>query len=166
MDRVVNGATMTSATRRTSMARPLTEQEREAFLTEPRVAVLSLPSGNERPPLTFPVWYGYRPGGEITYYTQLTEPKSRKLRLLHEGSSLSLCVQREELPYKYVTVEGTVIDQNETPTAEQKFAIVRRYLPEQDAWAYLDAEMATANVVLFTIRPDRWTGFEFSEDAG
>ena len=149
------------------MPRPLTEQEQEAFLAEPRIAVLSLPSDNERPPLTFPTWYGYQPGGEITYYTHRTEPKSRKLRLLHEGSALSLCVQREEPPYRYVTVEGTVVEENEAPTAEQKFAIVRRYMPEQEAWAYLNAEMeAATNLVLFTVRPDRWTGFDFGEDAG
>jgi nitroimidazol reductase NimA-like FMN-containing flavoprotein (pyridoxamine 5'-phosphate oxidase superfamily) len=129
--------------------------------------VLSLPSDDERPPLAFPVWYGYQPGGQITYYTHRGEPKSRKLRLLHEGSVVSLCVQREELPYKYVTVEGTVVEENETPTAEQMLAIVRRYLPDDDARAYLDGERASgAKLVLFTIRPDRWAGLDFGEDAG
>jgi nitroimidazol reductase NimA-like FMN-containing flavoprotein (pyridoxamine 5'-phosphate oxidase superfamily) len=142
----------------------LTEQEREAFLAEPRVAVLSLASNDERPPLAFPVWYGYRPGGQITYYTHRTEPKSRKLRLLHEGSVVSLCVQREELPYKYVTVEGTVA---EAPTVDQMVAIVRRYLPEDDARGYVNGEMESGvNLVLFTIRPDRWAGLDFGEDAG
>ncbi|HZA92856.1 MAG TPA: pyridoxamine 5'-phosphate oxidase family protein, partial [Gemmatimonadales bacterium] len=101
------------------MPRPLTELEREAFLADPHIAVLSLPSDDDRPPLAFPIWYGYQPGGEITYYTHRTEPKSRKLRLLHQGTAVSLCVQREELPYKYVTVEGTVVTVNEAPTAEQ-----------------------------------------------
>ena len=149
------------------MPRPLTEQEREAFLAERRIAVLSLPSDDERPPLAFPVWYGYQPGGQITYYTHRTEPKSRKLRLLHEGSVVSLCVQREELPYKYVTVEGTVVEENEAPTVEQMLAIVRRYLPEDDARAYVNGEMESGvNLVLFTIRPDRWAGLDFGEDAG
>lgn len=149
------------------MPRPLTEQEREAFLTESRVAVLSLPSNDERPPLAFPVWYGYQPGGEITYYTHRTEPKSRKLRLLHEGSVVSLCMQREELPYKYVTVEETVVEENEAPTVDQMVAIVRRYLPEDDARAYVNGEMESGvNLVLFTIRPDRWAGLDFGEDAG
>ena len=149
------------------MPRPLTEQEREAFLTEPCIAVLSLPSNDERPPLAFPVWYGYQPGGEITYYTHRTEPKSCKLRLLHEGSVVSLCMQREELPYKYVTVEGTVVEENEAPTVDQMIAIVRRYLPEDDARAYVNGEMESGvNLVLFTIRPDRWAGLDFGEDAG
>jgi uncharacterized protein len=149
------------------MPRPLTTQEREAFLAEPRIAVLSLPSDDERPPLAFPVWYGYRPGGQITYYTHRTEPKSRKLRLLHEGSVASLCVQREELPYKYVTVEGTVVAEDEAPSVEQMLAIVRRYLPDADAQGYVIGEMASGvKLVLFTIRPDRWAGFDFGEDAG
>jgi nitroimidazol reductase NimA-like FMN-containing flavoprotein (pyridoxamine 5'-phosphate oxidase superfamily) len=129
--------------------------------------VLSLPSNDVRPPLAFPIWYGHRPGGEITYYTQRTEPKSRKLRLLHAGSVVTLVVQREEPPYRYVTVEGTVVEVNEAPTAEQMLAIVSRYLSEDDARAYLNNEMASvANLVLFTIRPDRWAGFDFGEDAG
>lgn len=149
------------------MPRPLTEQEREVFLTEPRVAVLSLPSHDERPPLAFPVWYGYEPGGQITYYTHRTEPTSRKLRLLHAGSVVSLCVQREALPYKYVTVEGTVVEENEAPTVEQMVAIVRRYLPEDDARDYVNGEMESGvNLVLFTIRPDRWAGLDFGADAG
>jgi nitroimidazol reductase NimA-like FMN-containing flavoprotein (pyridoxamine 5'-phosphate oxidase superfamily) len=144
----------------------LTEQEREAFLNEPRIAVLSLPSNDERPPLAFPIWYGYEPGGAISYYTHRTEPKSRKLRALHEGSVVSLCVQREELPYKYVTVEGTVVDENNAPTVEQQLAIARRYLPEDAAQAYVQGEMESGvNLVLFTIRPDRWSGFDFGEDA-
>jgi nitroimidazol reductase NimA-like FMN-containing flavoprotein (pyridoxamine 5'-phosphate oxidase superfamily) len=149
------------------MPRPLTEREREAFLAEPRVAVLSLPSDNDRPPLSFPVWYGYEPGGNITYYTHRTEPTSRKLRLLREGTAVSFCVQREEIPYKYVTVEGTVVDENEAPTDEQMLAIVRRYLPAEDARAYLDGERASGvALVLFTIRPDRSAGLDFAEDPG
>lgn len=148
------------------MPRPLTEQEREAFLAEPRIAVMSLPSDDERPPLTFPVWYAYQPGGQITYCTHRTEPKSRKLRLTHEGSVLSLCVQRETLPYKYVTVEGTVVEETEAPTAAQRLAIINRYLSESDAQAYLSREIESGvALVLFTIRPDRWAGLDFSEDA-
>jgi hypothetical protein len=87
--------------------------------------------------------------------------------LLHEGSAVSLCVQREEQPYKYVTVEGTVVDENEAPTAEQMLAIVRRYLPADDAQAYYDDEQASGvALVLFTIRPDRWAGLDFGAGAG
>ena len=148
------------------MPRPMTEQEREAFLAERHVAVLSLPSDDERPPLVFPTWYGYQPRSQITYYTHRTEPKSRKQRLIHEGSPVSLCVQQEELPYKYVTVEGTVVAVNEAPNTEQRLAIISRYLPADDAQAYLSGEIESGvDLVLFTIRPDRWAGIDFGEDA-
>lgn len=149
------------------MPRPLTAQEREALLAEPHVAVMSLPSDDERPPLAFPVWYAFLGGDRITYYTHRTEPRSRKLRLIREGSVLSLCVQREEPPYKYVTVEGTVVDENEAPTAEERLAIIERYLAAGEARAYLDNEIATGvAIVLFTIRVDRWAGLDFGEDVG
>jgi nitroimidazol reductase NimA-like FMN-containing flavoprotein (pyridoxamine 5'-phosphate oxidase superfamily) len=146
--------------------RPFTQQEREAFLAGSHIAVLSLPSDDARAPLTFPVWYGYEPGGEITYFTHRSQPPSRKFRLLATGTPVSLCVQREEVPYQYVTVEGAVVASIEAPTPEQMLAIVRRYLPADAAAAYVKAESALgASVVLFTIRPDRWSGIDFGEDA-
>lgn len=149
------------------MTRSLTEQEREAFLAEPHVAVMSLPADDGRPPLAFPVWYGYEPGGAITYYTHRTEPISRKLRLLREGTAVSFCVQRTEPPYKYVTVEGTVVDVDEAPTAEERLAIIGRYLAGDDARAYLNNEIESGvAIVLFGIRADRWAAFDFSEDLG
>ena len=147
------------------MPRRLTEHEQQEFLAGRHIAVLGIPSDDERPPLAFPVWYGYQPGGDITYYTHRTDPPSRKLRLLREGTPVSLCVQREELPYQYVTVEGTVFAVNDDPTVDQMLAIVRRYLPEDDARGHLQSEQASGvALVLFTIRPDRWSGFNFEED--
>ena len=46
-------------------------------------------------------------------------------------------------------------------------AIVRRYLSADDAQAYLGGETESGvSLVLFTIRPDRWAGLDFGEDAG
>ncbi|MDQ3227116.1 MAG: pyridoxamine 5'-phosphate oxidase family protein [Chloroflexota bacterium] len=149
------------------MARQLSEREAQDFLAEPHIAVLSVAGDDDRPPLTFPTWYGYQRGGQITYYTHRPAKKTRKLRLLREGGVLALCAQREEMPYKYVTVEGTVVSISNQPTGEQMLSIVRRYLPEADAQAYVtgDIENPDVNLVLFTIRPDRWTGTDFAEDA-
>lgn len=49
------------------MPRPMTEQERQEFLAEPRVGVLSVAS--DRPSLSVPLWYGYRPGGNLSFFT-------------------------------------------------------------------------------------------------
>jgi hypothetical protein len=60
------------------MPRPLTTPEREAFLAEPHIAVLSVASASERPPLTLPIWYGYQLGGNITFFTGTQGRPARK----------------------------------------------------------------------------------------
>lgn len=141
------------------MPRPeMTVTEREAFLAEPRVAVLSVASDDQRPPLTTPVFYNYVPGGNITFFTGTQGRTSRKTRLIQRTGTLSLCVQHDEFPYKYVTVEGTVIQTDQPPVAEHFLAIARRYMPEEYAKGFVDAELANPGpgLVVFTIRPDRW----------
>ena len=43
--------------------RRLTAAEREAFLSEPHIAMCA--AGNSRPPLATPIWYHYRSGGDL-----------------------------------------------------------------------------------------------------
>ncbi len=148
------------------MPKPMTAHRLEAFLAEPHVAVLSVASDNGRPPLTVPVWYGYQPGGNITFFTGTQGRKARKTAQIERAGVVSLCVQRAEFPYKYVTVEGTVIQADRPPSAEQMLAIARRYLPEELAQGFVNSELASpgADLVLFTIRPDRWLTADFSEE--
>jgi nitroimidazol reductase NimA-like FMN-containing flavoprotein (pyridoxamine 5'-phosphate oxidase superfamily) len=141
----------------------MNEQERQAFLAEPHIGVLSVASSGDRPPLSVPVWYHYEPGGNLTFFTGTQGRKARKTALIEAAGAVSFCVQREEFPYKYVTVEGTVIQADRSPTAERVLAIVRRYLPEEQAQGFAAAETARPSdtFVLFTIRPDRWVAFDF-----
>jgi nitroimidazol reductase NimA-like FMN-containing flavoprotein (pyridoxamine 5'-phosphate oxidase superfamily) len=148
--------------------RQMTEPEREAFLAEPRVGVLSVASDDERPPLTVPVWYGYEPGGELTFFTGTQGRKARKTRLIERAGVVSVSVQHDEFPYRYVTVEGTVVQSDRPPAAMQMLAITRRYLPEEMAQGFVDAELSqpSPELVLFTIRPDRWLTVDFNETTG
>jgi len=150
------------------MPRQMTEHERQAFLAEPRTGVVSVASDDNRPPLTVPVWYDYQPGGSITFFTGAQGYKARKIRLIEKAGVLSLSVQHGEFPYKYVTVEGTAIQADRPPSAEQMLGVVRRYLPEEMAQGFVSAELGRPNseLVLFTIRPDRWLTADFSDDAG
>jgi hypothetical protein len=79
---------------------------------------------------------------------------------------LSLSVQKETAPYKFVTIEGTVTKTDRSPTAEQVQAIVGRYLPPEMARGYVEAEInrpaEADDLVLYTVRPDRWISFDFS----
>ena len=146
----------------------MNEQKRQAFLAEPHVGVLSVASDNSRPPLTIPIWYGYRPGGNLTFFTGTQGRKARKTGLIEKAGVVSLCVQREDFPYKYVTVEGTVIGTDRPPSAEQMLAVVRRYLPEDQARGFVEGELAHpgSTLVLFTVRPERWLAVDFGEGAG
>jgi len=150
------------------MPRQMTEQERQQFLAEPRVGVLSVASDSDRPPLTVPLWYGYQPGGNISFFTGTQGRKARKTGLIQKAGVLSLSVQREEFPYKYVTVEGTVVGEDRPPSAEQMLAIARRYLPEEAAQWFVKAELErpSSELVLFTVRPDRWLTADFTDDVG
>lgn len=150
------------------MPRQMNERERQEFLAEPHVAVLSVAGGGGRPPHTTPVWYGYEPGGDITFFTGTQGRKSRKAGLVRKAGVLSLTVQREEFPYGYVTVEGTVVGVDRPPSAEQVLAVVRRYMPEEAAQGFVQAELEhpTPEFVLFTIRPDRWLTLDFTDETG
>lgn len=142
------------------MPRPeMTVTEREAFLAEPRVAVLSVASDDERPPLTVPIFYHYAAGGPITIFTGNMPRVPRKSRLIQRARVLSLCVQHDEFPYKYVTVEGTLVNVDQPPSAAQLLAIFGRYMPQQNAQEYADVLLSNSNnpgLAVFTIRPDRW----------
>src|SRR5215203_4263394 len=150
------------------MPRRMTEQERQEFLAEPHVAVLSVARGGDRPPHTTPVWYGYLPGGNITFFRGTQGRRSRKAGHIEKAGVLSLTVQREEFPYRYVTVEGTVVGADRPPSAEQMLAVARRYLPEEQAQWFVKAELEypASEFVLFTVRPDRWLTFDFADEAG
>lgn len=148
------------------MSRHLTKPEREEFLAAPHVAVLSVASGSDRPPLTTPLWYAYQPGGDITFFTGTQGRKTRKVALLKAAGVLALCVQQEEYPYKYVTVEGRLRDIHRPPTADQMLTVARRYLPEPAAHAFVAAELdhPSNELVLFAVHPERWFTFNFAGD--
>src|SRR6185436_14818190 len=69
----------------------MSKSEREAFLAETRVAVISIGEGG-RGPLTVPVWYHYEPGGVVRF---ITGGESKKARLMRASGRVSLCVQTE-----------------------------------------------------------------------
>jgi uncharacterized protein len=148
--------------------RPMTEQERQKFLAGPHVAVLSIAREGGRTPHATPVWYAYEPGGDVTFFTGTQGRRSRKAELIGKAGAVSLTVQQEEFPYRYVTVEGTVVSEDRPPSAEQVLAVARRYMPEEHAQGFAEAEFAhpSGEFVLFTIRPDRWLSFDFAAEAG
>jgi PPOX class probable F420-dependent enzyme len=142
------------------MPNDFTESERQEFLAGKHVAVLSV-AADGRPPASAPIWYDYTPGGNIRIFTRASR---RKAKLIDRAGAVTLVVQREELPYQYVVVEGTVIDATTPSPVEVREAIAIRYLGEEGGRAYLRGLDAQGSV-LFTIRPERWFTADYSADS-
>ncbi|MCV7330491.1 pyridoxamine 5'-phosphate oxidase family protein [Mycobacterium cookii] len=133
------------------------ETQRQEFLADLHVGVLSVAAG-DRPPASVPIWYGYTPGGNILISTGAS---SRKARLIEQAGAVSLVVQREEPPYQYVVVEGTVVDTTTPTPLNVREDIAIRYLGEDGGRAFVKS-LEGQQSVLFTIRPDRWITADFS----
>jgi PPOX class probable F420-dependent enzyme len=133
---------------------------RQRFLEDKRVGVLSVAADHGRPPASVPIWYDYTPDGDIRINTGAS---SRKARLIEQAGVVTLVVQREEPPYQYVVVEGTVVDVANPPPLDAREAIAIRYLGEEGGRAFVQGMGAVASV-LFTVRPNRWITADYSGD--
>jgi nitroimidazol reductase NimA-like FMN-containing flavoprotein (pyridoxamine 5'-phosphate oxidase superfamily) len=133
--------------------------EREEFLAGVRVGVLSAAAGTAGQTLAVPVWYSYQPGGLLTV---LTSRRSRKAAAIRAVGRLGLCVQDDSPPYRYVSVEGPVVSEEELDPAE-RLAMARRYLgtPGGDRYIADNPDPDHENVA-FRMRPEHW----LSQDQG
>jgi nitroimidazol reductase NimA-like FMN-containing flavoprotein (pyridoxamine 5'-phosphate oxidase superfamily) len=131
----------------------LSVHDREQFLAEPHIAALSVSDGPGRGPLTVPIWYQYRPGGEVWI---LTESTSRKVRLIEAAGRFTLMVDRVTPTTRYVSVEGPVT-RTIAGTDALRREIAERYLPPEQAEAYLKlAEAEFDPEIAIYLRPERW----------
>lgn len=140
--------------------RKLSETERQEFLAATHVGVLSVAAEDGRPPASVPIWYDYAPGGNIRIATGAS---SRKAGLIERAGVVTLVVQREEPPYQYVVVEGTVVDTTKPAPEDVMEAVAIRYLGEEGGRAFVQS-MQGVEEVLYTIRPDRWLTADFTGD--
>ena len=133
--------------------------EREEFLAGVHIGVLSAAAGTAGRTLAVPVWYSYQPGGLLTV---LTGRRSRKAAAVRAAGRFSLCVQDERPPYRYVSVEGPVVSEEELDPAE-RLAMARRYLGAAGGDRYVadNPDPGRSNVA-FRMRPERW----LSQDQG
>ena len=141
------------------MAAKMTKNEREAFLASVHVAVVGIPQ-EERGPLTVPVWYWYEPGGQIWVETQ---PDSRKGQLLGIGKRISLCVQDENPPYAYVSVEGPIIDIADDDHELHEIPMAIRYLGDKGGRDYI-ASLPPSEWKRYIVQPERWLTLDGSKE--
>ena len=135
------------------------DEELQKFLTDLHVGVLSVATSDGRPPASVPIWYDYVDG----LIRINTGSSSRKARLIREAGALSLVVQREEPPYQYVTVEGSVVDTLDPAPRDIAETIAISYLGDEGGRAFV-AAMEDSHSVIFLVRPDRWITADFSDE--
>ncbi|MEM7099910.1 MAG: pyridoxamine 5'-phosphate oxidase family protein [Pseudomonadota bacterium] len=133
------------------------QAEKEEFLAGLHVGVLGLNDPGAGP-LTVPIWYDYTPGQRLWV---LTGENSRKAKLINQGTRLSLAAQSEDLPYKYVSIEGVVEEITPTTTAELE-AMAIRYLGETQGKAYASASSAEGQITVW-VKPERWLAVDYAQ---
>lgn len=145
------------------MSLTMTKHEREAFLADVHVGIISI-SDEGRGPLTVPIWYAYDTEGDVRI---MTGRQSLKGRLLAQAGRFSLCAQTENPPYKYVSVEGPIISTEAADIERDLRPLARRYLGKEMGDRYVEETRnlpTHANNVLIRMRPERWLTADYSKE--
>jgi PPOX class probable F420-dependent enzyme len=145
------------------MSLAMSPAEREAFLADVHVGVVSVTNG-DRAPLTVPVWYGYEPGGLVSV---ITGRASQKAQRIDAAGRISLCAQTESAPYQYVTVEGPVVVVDDPVDPSERRELAHRYLGAELGDLYLAAtEADAATSVTIRMRPEHWLSVDYTKQFG
>ena len=133
----------------------MTVEEREAFLADLHVGILSI-AREGKGPLALPIWYLVEDGDVIIGMSGT----SLKAKLLRKAGRATMTVQTEAPPYQYVMVEGPVAVLSEQ---RDDFEMASRYLgPELGRW-YADNNASTEGSVLVRLTPEQWLTGDFSK---
>ena len=124
------------------------EQERERFLREAHVAVLSTLGPRSRPHAT-PVWYLYDDGA----FVMSVGRDSQKHRNVQRNRRAALVVDKRTLPYYAVMVEGRIRIEPAL-SVDERLRLTARYLGEERARAYV-ARWPGRNSVTLRLLPEK-----------
>lgn len=142
------------------MSLKMTRDEREAFLSDLHVGVISV-QDPDRGPLSTPIWYDYKPDVGLWI---ITARSSRKGMALDAAGRFTLVAQTEEPPmYKYVSVEGPIVDVRPTGKEEDLRPMARRYFGAQLGDAYVESSPAAADSHVFVMQPQRWLTVDYAK---
>ena len=94
----------------------------------------------------------------------VTGGQSVKARLLRAAGRLSLCVQSDSMPYRYVSVEGPITATDDTVSPDERRALAHRYLGAEggDLYVASTADQAAGSVAL-RMSPERWRTTDYGK---
>jgi nitroimidazol reductase NimA-like FMN-containing flavoprotein (pyridoxamine 5'-phosphate oxidase superfamily) len=143
------------------MSLAMSEHERQEFLAGLHVGVISIERA-DGPPLAVPIWYGYEPGGLVWV---ITSAGSLKGRLLSAAGRFSLCAQTEEPPfYKYVSVEGPIVEVAPADLEADRRPLAHRYFGQKLGDAYVAGTGGEGNLKI-SMRPTRWWSVDYTKSS-
>lgn len=135
----------------------MSKEEREAFLADVHVGVISIDDPG-RAPLTAPIWYDYAPEQGLWV---LTSPGSRKGVALEKAGRYSLVAQREDMPYRYVSVEGPIVETRVADKEADSLSMAVRYFGKEMGRSYVDSSDEVS--WLYRIQPERWLTVDYGK---
>ena len=143
------------------MSLAMTEAERDAFLADLHVGVISIEQDG-RPPLSVPIWYDYAPGVGVWV---ITGDASAKAKHLKASARFTLVAQSETPPtYRYVSVEGPIVETRPADLDADLRPMARRYFGDEIGNQYADATGVEGQTV-FVMRPERWRTVDYRKSA-
>ncbi len=83
---------------------------------------------------------------------------SRKAQLLRQVERFSLCVQKESQPYKYVSVEGSIVSMEAIDFESELRPLIFRYLNQEEGEQFLASlgDKPGIGDVYIRMKPERW----------
>ncbi|NKC00664.1 MAG: pyridoxamine 5'-phosphate oxidase [Pseudomonadales bacterium] len=141
------------------MTMNMTKPEREAFLRDVHVGVISIEIEGSAP-LSAPIWYDYDPAVGLWI---LTAPDSKKGKALAICNRFTLVAQTETAPaYQYVCVTGRVSEVRTANFETDTRPMAERYLDSDTANAYLEMNADEVSNY-YLMLPEQWLTFDYTK---
>jgi len=144
------------------MSLAMSREEREAFLADLHVGVIGIEQ-QDGPPIAVPIWYAYEPAVGVSVITGRESVKGRAL--LHAGR-FTLCAQVEDPPaYKYVSVEGPIVESRASELERDRRPMAHRYFGQELGDLYVKGS-GNEDSLVFVMRPERWRTVDYAKLGG
>lgn len=139
------------------MSLSMTQREREAFLADLHVGVISIEQP-DAPPLSVPIWYDFAPASGVWV---ITGENSLKGECLERAGRYTLVAQTEAPPaYRYVSVEGPIVETRPADLERDLRPMAHRYFGPEMGDAYTASTPHDGQLV-FVMRPERWRTVDY-----